>query len=267
MFDLLYTEIKKITKDIRRKHISAFAAQVSFYFIMSLFPLMILVFAMLDSLNINMRIYPSSVEELLKLRNDIPEIPVISFGALISAWSSGKTFTALKESFHYMLNKESKSGYIKMRIKGIAISVIFSVLISLIVIIALFGSIIINIFFSTHSQYNEYFGVIQLTKKIFTLTSLFFVAFVTYRFLPDWGVKDKNKNIIPENKHIFIVSIIISLLIYIYTVFFSLYMVEYSNINIIYNNMATLVSFMILTYGVVFMFISGFLILTEKFGN
>ncbi len=262
MFKFTYIDFKKITADIQQKHISAFAAQVSFYFIMSLFPMMTLVFSMLDSLKTNIPgLQIDTGIEIAVLYDSVSKIPIISFSTLLAAWSSGKTFGALKDGFQYILSDCTKTGYIRKRIGGIIISVIFSVIVSLIVIISIYGTMIIDFVFSEYRQYAQYFSIVKLIKKIFVIISLFLITFLTYRLLPDWNTDEKN---IPKNKKIIFVSAVVSAVIYTYTVFFSLYIVEYSNVNIIYNNMTSLVSFMILTYGIVYVFILGFRVLVYK---
>lgn len=265
MLMLMFEKFKKITMDVRQMHMSAYAAQVSFYFIMSLFPMMILVFSILDFFAINpddMHVF-SSIGSF-ELHEKVPRIPIISFGTLLAAWSSGKTFGALRECFRFILNNNLSSGYIRRRIRGVVISFLFSLLISLIIIIAIFGTEITNIVLSKYCQYIEYFNVIQLIRKLFVVISLFLITLCIYRFLPEWNLDTHNQKIIPKRKHIVAVSLIASAVIYIYTVFFSLYMNEYSNMNVIYNDAASLVSFMLLTYGITFVFIIGFRILALK---
>ncbi|MBE7049567.1 MAG: YihY/virulence factor BrkB family protein [Ruminococcaceae bacterium] len=263
-----HSKFKTVIKDIREKHVSAFAAQVSFYFIMSLFPMMILVFSMLYFFEITPgEMHDVSGNSILKFYKLIPETPIISFSTFLAAWSSGKTFVALRESFRYMMGKHSSSGYIRMRVRGVGVSVIFSMLISLIVLISIFGTAITDIILSNHQQYVEYSDIIQLIRKMFIVISLFLILFAIYRFLPEWDINNKNQKIIPKYKNIVIMAALVSAVIYAYTVFFSIYTTKYSNMNLIYYDAKTLVSFMILTYGVIFVLITGFRLLVFRLYN
>ncbi len=261
MFKKISEKIHKIGHICRENHISAFASQVSFYFIMSLFPFAILVVSILNLMNVNISNFNVIYgKKLIEIQYSISNAPIISLSTVIAAWSSGKTFSALKECFQYMLNSSVSKGYFKVRFKGIIVSVVFCLIISMIIIIAMFGNSITDFLVSFFNIQLRQSKIIYLTRKIFTIISLFIIIFLTYRFLPQY----EDKKHMPKIKKCAIFSGSVSTIIYVYTVFYSAYLSEYSNMSVIYNSMTTIVSVMLLVYSIMFAIILGFKLLIYK---
>lgn len=265
----IYKEVKRVIKNIRNEHIGAFAAQSSFFFIMSFFPLTFLVFTVLKISRNGAKNFSDLLCKIIPYSdyNTVKEIfdnfvfnstSVISVTTLLTAWSAGKGFYALTEGFHSVLSIGEKRNYIFLRARSLVYSIAFSVIIALLFVIGVFGKSIQNTLLKNHPHYFDYTYLITCVRVFFIVFILFAILILLYSFLPDWkSYTDSGKNKCKLKYRIFS-ALVSSMSIYIYTIIFSVYSRTFMDYNNIYGGISAFISIMLWLYGSMYIIILGF---------
>lgn len=265
----IYLYFTRLIKNIRQEHIGAFAAQASFFLILSFFPMVFLCLTVLGFSkngteyfsNLVTNIAPFIEKSMIaSIINDygINKTSVISFSTLLTAWSAGKGFYALSDGFCTILGINETRNYIILRIRGLLYSVIFASVIALLFIIGVFGGSIQKIIFSLYPDYFDYFDVFSTIRTIFVLVVLFVILSLIYIFLPDWKTYKERTNTCIKHRYHFICAIVSSIFIYLYTAIFSLYVNVCTAYNHIYGGINAFISVMLWIYGSMYILILGF---------
>lgn len=265
----VYSKSKTILTNIRNEHIGAFAAQSSFFFMLSFIPLIFLVLSVLKITKNGMNnfydilfgIIPNSSHSIVKklLNNFLfSSTSVVSFTTLLAAWSSGKGFYALTEGFHSVLRIKEKRNYFLLRLRSLVYSLMFSVVIAVLFVIGVFGKKIQYAIIKNNYLYFDYTYLISLVRVFFVVAMLFVILFLLYSFLPDWkAYADRGKTKFKKKFRGFS-ALVSSMVIYIYTVIFSMYSNTFVNYNNVYGGVSAFISVMLWLYGTMYIIVLGF---------
>jgi membrane protein len=130
MADLLKTVVSNTFRDINRNHTMAFAAALSYYFVLSLFPALILLAAVLvllpipnlfpQILNMISRVVPADAMGLVRQITSSVITPnggiLFSFGLLGVLWSASSGFAALIEALNVAYDVPETRSFWKTRL-------------------------------------------------------------------------------------------------------------------------------------------------------
>lgn len=252
---------KLFIKKIKIEHISSFSAHVSFFLILSFFPMISLIISLIKLNGGAVQLFTDVIIKLLPYidHNYVENIftdfglkatSVISFSSLLAAWSSGKSFYALYEAFSSILKSKTQKGYFLLRFRFLLFSFIFALVIVILFFIGVFGGKI-NSFILYY--FPDYPYIISLVQKLFVFFVLFIILFFIYVFLPDKTDRLKHKTC-------FIASLFSSLIICLYTAIFSLFANIYIKYSSFYGGIATFISAMLWIYGSIYFLVLGFLL-------
>ena len=173
---------------------------------------------------------------------------VISFTTLLAAWSAGKGFYALAEGFHSVLHINETRNYVYLRFKCLLYSVAFSIIISILFILGVFGKTIQDILLKHYPMYFDYTYLITGVRVSFIVFMLLILIYLLISFLPDWKSYVENGNKKVRAKIRLFCSLISSFVIYIYTVVFSLATNFFMDTSNWYGSIGALVSVMLWLY-------------------
>ncbi len=260
---------KRVMLNIRREHIGAFAAQSSFFFIMSFFPMIFLVFTVLRVSKSGIESFTAIIYSIIPYayKNVIEGIfeglslnpsSVISFSSLLTAWSAGKGFYALAEGFHSVLSVNEKRNYFILRIRGLFYSIAFAIIIAALFFIGVFGNNIQQSFIKLYPRYFDYINLISVIRMCFIIFVLFVILSLTYTFLPDWRSYQECGGRDIRRRFHFISAFAASICIYLYTVIFSLYANIFLEFSSIYGGINAFIAVMLWVYGSMYILILGF---------
>ena len=255
----LINKLKIFLKSVKNEHISSFAAHVSFFLILSFFPMISLIISLIKLNGGAVQIFTNVIIKLLPyidhsyVENIFTDFglkvtSVISFSSLLAAWSSGKSFYALYEAFSSILKSKNQKGYFFLRFRFLLFSFIFALVIVVLFFIGVFGGKI-NSFILYY--FPDYPYIISFVQKLFVFFVLFIILFFIYLFLPE---KTDRLNY----KSCFIASLFSSLIICLYTAIFSLFADIYIKYSSFYGGIATFISAMLWIYGSIYILILGF---------
>lgn len=137
--------LKELLTRIRKVDVTGLGSQLAFFFLLSLFPLLIFLFTLLPYLNLNQSeiflfirdyapenvalLIESTVGEILESRNT----GLLSVGAVATVWSASKGMNALTKALNRSYFKEETRSYFVAR----GMSVLFTVMLITALVIAL----------------------------------------------------------------------------------------------------------------------------------
>jgi len=272
----IYSHIVRLVEEIRSFHLGAFAAQSAFFLIMSFVPLTLLTLSIMSFFDIdvtwltglvgNLAFQPSTVGERLFSDITLHTNTLLSFNTVFTAWSAGKAFYAISEGFHFALGIRDERNYFVLRIKGLAYSFVFALLVSSIVITGVFGRELLEIIGKIFSFDLKADAIANSLRGLYVFFSILLIMILLYRYIPDWDTALRCRKISskPKITHILGICVIMAVVIYVFTIGFSVYITKFSSVSITYGSLAALVGIMLWLYFVMYVFLAGFRLLIKN---
>lgn len=184
-----YNLIRGFFNKLNEDHVSAFAAQSSFFLILTIFPFIMLILSLLK--------YTSITEEFLigLVNSVIPSsfhtissrviaslyaqggIGLLSVTAIASLWASSKGILSLMKGFDCIYKTEDKRNYFILRLVASIYTIIFIVGIVVSLVILVFGNSLLSFF-------KEYEPILyNFVEFIISLRGLYIPVFLTLIFV------------------------------------------------------------------------------------
>lgn len=242
--------------------ISDGAAALSFYFIFSVFPALLLFFSILSYIPVGtinsysgswwLSELPGSVtsiiEQILDSVKGKRSMNLVSFGFIFTIWTAGNGTLAIMRQLNFLYKENENRGFLKQRFIATILVLVLYVLVLAPFIISLATDYLIKY---TPLVYNDFFQLItqqKWLKFIIIEVSLFSMFAVIYFLAP--AIRVKLKNIIPG-------SLFGSLILVATTTGFELYINNFSNYEVVYGNIGALIILMLWFYIMGFLLILG----------
>lgn len=255
----IYKKIRKFTKELDEKHISAYAAKTAYFIMLSFIPVLMLLFSVVqhtalgkaDVLTLFVNVFPDNIDPIVVFVID--EIygksnVAISFSALVILWTAGKGITAIIQGLNSVFQVEETRNYVMLRIYGAfyTILMIFAILILLILVV--FGNKIQQILFGNIPLVE---GIVQGILKMRYVISLpllvvFFAAM--YHFLPNKKAKFRTQ--LPG-------AVFTSVSWTLFSFGFSVYVDYFSSMTNMYGSLTTLIVVMLWLYMCMYIMLLG----------
>ncbi len=225
-----------------KNHIFESAATLSYYFLFSVFPLIIFICTAFSSLNISPeklsylgRIVPEQILNILQ--NYLNEISLgntptlMLIGILLTFYSIGKALQTMKRKFRAAYGANPKISWLKEWV--VTFVFIFLILLSfyasLILIVA--GNYIFKFLLQLFPILEEFNGLLRVIRYASVTAFLAFVLFGLYFILP--GVKQKKRFVLPGTLFSLAAWILMSWLFSFYFTFFGNYATLYGSLGTI----------------------------------
>lgn len=247
-----YKMIKKICTNIGNDNIGAYSSQCAYYTILSFIPFIILLITLIQYTNIDpqtlfdaiSKIIPSSMNEfVLGIIKEVysKSLGTISISIIFTIWSAGKGLFALMKGLHvvYDINDKKSNSAIYLKLMSIIQTVIFIILITIGLILLVFGNSLISLI-------KEHFGIFENFTSLSAIFAEFIFIFITfiiflflYKFMPNHKVRFKS-----QIKGAFIGAISLNVVSFV----FSKYLDIFKGFSITYGSLTTLMLVMMWTY-------------------
>lgn len=242
-------KIKLFMKTMKEDNVSEYAAQCSYYTILSFIPFIILVLTLIQYtglepqvlFNAMSKFIPANMSEIvLNVVQEVysKSIGTISISIIFVLWSAGKGLFALTKGLQaiYKTNNSKNASYIYMRVKAILETIMFIALIVIGLIALVFGEVFKNIL-------KKYFGIIQnykiLIVNIILIFTIFIIFLFCYKFIPRHRVSFKSQML-----GALFSSIALNIISYV----FSQYLYIFKGFSLMYGSLTTLMLIMMWTY-------------------
>ena len=244
-------EIKKISKDISKNHISAYAAQSAFFFVLSMIPIILLLFSIVqytpvtkaDVMEFVIRIFPEqSMQDFISnILNEVygqsrSIIPVTIIGAL---WSAGRGVLAINGGLNQVYCSEETRNYLIVRIRASFYTIIFIASIVFGLVLSVFGKSLIHFIDSHFHIFHDTLALILHMGNLTNFIVVFLFALLVYQYLPNR--KTKLLKQVPG-------AIVASISWLIISYIFSIYLEIFRGFEGLYGSMAALIMVMLWLY-------------------
>lgn len=261
-------EILNISNAMRDNNTAAFAASSAFFFILTFFPLAMLLMSLLHYTNLTQEQLTGLMETVVPpemfsfVSGIITEVygktaVTVSLSALIILWTSGKGFMALKSGMDAAAGTEKKKNYFFLRLMGTANAVVFMAMIILSLALGVFGKMLEEILENHIEVPGSFFEILVTFRKVILIAVFVAMFTLSYRFTPDWKTSRRT-----GGKKIRIMSLLpgaaaAGVAWQIYSALFSLYIRYTGGFENMYGSLATFIAVMLWFYGCMYILLAG----------
>lgn len=191
----IFTFLKKASED----SLAAYAAQVTFFVLLSFFPFLIFIILITSKLSFSsdyiinqlMDFVPSELESYVRLIVDeIEYSSTASFSSftivtvLVSLWSAGKGIQAMTYGLNKIYRVEKNKNYIFVRLLSALYTFVFALMLFALMIIHVFGANIVTRVIDIWPSMARTTLLIYSLKNGFTFLILFMIFLIIYYQLP-----------------------------------------------------------------------------------
>lgn len=193
----LFFIIKSISQKINDDKVSVYAAQSSFFILVSFIPCLILLCTLIQYtpiteqmlLNAFEQIVPSQLAPLVaSIINEIysrSSVAIISITAVATLWVAGKAFLGITEGLNSIYGITETRFYFLRRIKASFYTLVLLVIMVICLVLLVFGNVLLNLTQETFPVLNIIIGQLLRYKTILMqcLLTLFFMFL--YKYIPN----------------------------------------------------------------------------------
>ena len=189
--------IDRLFKNMDNDHISEYSAQCSYYTILSFIPFIILLITMIQYTSIEQqalleaisKIIPASMNEMvLGIVREVysKSIGTISISIIFTLWSAGKGLYALTKGLQgvYKVNSEEQINVIYLRIKAIVETIIFIMLLTIGLVLLVFGKSWISNNTKPFGAFENFNTISEIITEIAFIFATFIIFLLLYKFMP-----------------------------------------------------------------------------------
>ena len=183
-------------------HVSAYAAQAAFFWVLSLIPIILLLLTLVqftpitkaDVMTAAYEFFPASIRmTMISIINEVynQSRAMIPLTALVALWSSGRGTLAVTKGLNCIYNAEEAKGYIYLRVRSALYTIVLVVLILLTLILLGFGnsiSLLVKKYIPVFSYVTDF--IIEI-RTVGMICILILFSLCIYKFLPNNGKKQR----------------------------------------------------------------------------
>ena len=193
----IYITICDFSNQLTLDHVNAYAAQTSFFFIIAMFPLLMLLLTLIRYTPVSeemliesaLAIMPNTIdpliEQIINEMYDQSNFAIISITAVTALWSASKAILAIIRGLNSVFGIDEKRNYIHLRIVASFYTILILVLIVLALGLMVFGNSLLRFFDNNIPLLYELAAFIVSLRGIY-VPIIFTIAFVyLYRIVPN----------------------------------------------------------------------------------
>jgi membrane protein len=220
---------------------SGMAAQLAYYFLLAIFPLLIFLLTLVPLFQIDqeaivgvIRDYiPSDIAGTLEgIITDVMESSsggLLSFGIIATLWSASNGMTALMNAFNVAYDVEDSRNFLVSKGLSLIFTVILTVSVLLTFVLVVFGGQIGTLLFDTIGLGEEFETLWSLIRNILPLILVFIVFLVMYLTAPN--IKLNIKSVLPG-------AVFTTIMFLVASWGFSFYVSNFGNYSATYGSLA-----------------------------
>lgn len=253
---------------LRDDDISAFAASSAYFFILSFIPLVMLLMSLLHYTDLSKEQLISLTTGLIPAEmsgffSDIVDevygktAAAASISAVVTLWTSGKGFMALRTGMHAVIKAEDRKNYFFMRLTGVFYAIAFLVLITMALALGVFGQRIEDAIGQRIDVSVDFWDIVVSFRKFIMLAVFICIFFLSYRFIPDWKQYVKSAGYRPGIIDMLPGAAVSAVGWHLYSALFSLYLRYSHGLENMYGSLAALIGIMLWLYGCMYLVLAG----------
>lgn len=197
MLKSLFAFGKELNQEIKEDRATGLAAEQAYYYMLSLFPLLILLLSILPYLQIEPQkaiefinnFLPSESTEVLE-ENIVTIVSernggLLTIGILGTIWSASNGMNAFIHAMNIAFDVEETRNFIKARLISIVLTLVLIFAFIVVLVLPVFGSTIINMIEYVVPLSESFESLINLLRWVVALAVLVIVLTTLYRFAPN----------------------------------------------------------------------------------
>lgn len=249
-------------------NIGSFAASAAYFFILSFFPLVMLLMSLLRYTNLTRDqltdmladVIPAEMHSIMV--NIISEVYgktalTVSLSALVILWTAGKGFMALKSGMDVAVGASKKHNYFWLRVLGTINAILLMAVILAALALGVFGQMLEELLEKHISFHGDFVVFVVTFRKVIMLAGFGLLFTISYRFTPRWRRSSRF-----TGKRVRILSLLPGALVssvgwHLYSALFSYYLRCSRGFENMYGSLATLIGAMFWLYGCIYLILIG----------
>ncbi len=274
-FQSFISILRTISATFDEDRISVYAAQASFFVIISAVPFLSLLFAIVGSIApAKLEGFAASAQTLLPAAmyemfaniiaelQTAPAVSLLSISALTTLWSASKGISAIRGGVQTVYHANRRKGFVKNRLPSLVYTLTFIVMIVAVVVILVFGDFLYSLI-TQKLHFN--FGILE---KLFRFKTPIFIVFMTLVFTVMYYAVARRSDCVSKNFFKHMPGAVFSSLGWsVFSYFYSLYIHHFPNASYIYGSLAAVCLIMLWLYFCMIILLCGAEINRMYFAN
>lgn len=186
---------------------SGLAAQLAYYFMLSLFPMLIFILSLIPLFKIDQQSIISQIESnapdqassiITNILTDVMSNAnggILSFGLILALWTASNGMTALMNSFNVAYDVEDSRNFLVSKAMAVFFTLLIGITMPITLVLFTFGQQIGNILFGPLGLDEAVRWVFGLLRTVLPVLAIFIVFTLLYTMAPN--VKIKLKSVLP----------------------------------------------------------------------
>ena len=260
MFEKLKVFFKNLIDIMKRKEMLILPGHLAFYFVLSVVPIITIIFFVATSFNLSLSVITNFIEvnfskEVLNIIYPILDNTGFTIGNIvflcIAFFLASNGFDSIIIASNAIFNLNN-SRYIKRRIKAMIMTLLMVLLFTFILIVPLFGETILGILINFTKEDNLLINAFNVLYPVLNIPLTFLVVFIfikiVYTIAPD--------DVIPS-KYVNKGTIFTTICWILITIIYSYYIRNFAHFNTYYGGLSSIVILMMWFYFMAYVFVVG----------
>ena len=260
MFEKLKVFFKNLIDIMKRKEMLILPGHLAFYFVLSVVPIITIIFFVATSFNLSLSVITNFIEvnfskEVLNVIYPILDNTGFTIGNIvflcIAFFLASNGFDSIIIASNAIFNLNN-SRYIKRRIKAMIMTLLMVLLFTFILIVPLFGETILGILINFTKEDNLLINAFNVLYPVLNIPLTFLVVFIfikiVYTIAPD--------DVIPS-KYVNKGTIFTTICWILITIIYSYYIRNFAHFNTYYGGLSSIVILMMWFYFMAYVFVVG----------
>lgn len=249
----------KFSAKMKKDRVRAHSAEAAFFIIMSFFPVVMLLLAMIRFLPLTEGQLLAAVESItpFEVRGSLEPLvdvvynhssALVPWTALAALWAGAKGMMGLSDGLNSVYQIEETGNYIVLRIRAAFHTIIMILALTLSLVILVFGYWILDYLESFFPILTNFSGAMLMLPMGIAMGLLCLLFLIMYAFLPTRRRKIRKQ---------FPGAVFTAAAWAVFSYVFSIYLEYVSNMSVIYGSLTTLVVVMLWLYFLMYLFFIG----------
>lgn len=239
---------KQLITKLKTDPIPDWSATLAYYFMLSIFPLIIFLLAIIPFFNLDSNVIEGFIgdylpeeigslfsETIIETVNE-PSGGLLSFGILATIWSASNGLNALIRAINRSYDIEETRNFVKMRLLSILLTIGMIVTIVITLIMPVFGNVIINFLETYLAMPNSTASLLNFLR--YPIGVIFMILLVTLIYWIAPNVRLKVKDVL-------IGAVVATIGWQLVSFFFSLYISNFANYSATYGSLGGVIILML----------------------
>lgn len=205
MFKTIFSVIKQLIERVRRDDLNAWASQLTFYTILSIFPFLIFLTELINRISfidmttteLVLDFLPDEIQAFINLLlRDLfsytASDTVISLSIIAALWSSSKGIMAIIRALNRAYDQQETRSFVVLRLVSVVYTLAFALLIILVLVLIVFGGKILDVVMDNFPFLLSLDNTFDIFRYLISLVFTYWFFIVIYNVSPNQKISIKD---------------------------------------------------------------------------